>query len=182
MENLKCLYIARIRATIEDSVQVYGCLINGSQAKRLEDIQLHCCQIILGSQSRSYASNLASLGLEKLETRRTGLLKFFAISVMRSSKHNWWFSPPPPPPRNTRLVPPRLLVPKTYSATADRRPMVVYTKILNSLSEEQWKDLNLPDPKHLVPRSNVQLCDLEANSVQKSVIHISGHSPAPSTV
>ena len=42
VDELKCVYIARIRSSIEDSAQVYGCLLNASQAKRIEDIQSRC--------------------------------------------------------------------------------------------------------------------------------------------
>ena len=43
VEDLKCMYIARIKATIE--VQVFVCLIGGVKEKRLEFIQLHFCNL-----------------------------------------------------------------------------------------------------------------------------------------
>ena len=98
VEDLTTLYLARIRSSIEDSVQVYGCFISGVQSKRLEDLQSRCLQVILGSKSRSYRSNLLRLGLERLDTRRLDLLKAFAISSVRSTKHNWWYVPSHPAP------------------------------------------------------------------------------------
>ena len=41
--QLLTLYIARVRSTIEYACQVYGVVINASQSKVLEDIQLKCC-------------------------------------------------------------------------------------------------------------------------------------------
>ena len=69
-KNLTDVYIARIRSSIEASVQVYGPLLNGIQCTRLEEIQKQCLRIILGTKSRSYVANLTSLGLESLELRR----------------------------------------------------------------------------------------------------------------
>ena len=47
-DQMKALYIARVRATIDYGCQVYGVLINGVQSSEIESIQSRCLQIILG--------------------------------------------------------------------------------------------------------------------------------------
>ena len=64
IEDMKDLYIARIRSTIEDSAQIYGCVLTGVQSARIESVQVRCLQIILGVKSRSYSKNLDLLNLE----------------------------------------------------------------------------------------------------------------------
>ena len=56
-------------------------LINAAQAKVREDIQVRCCQIILGGSSLSYAKNLAKLELERLDARRRSLVEKFATTL-----------------------------------------------------------------------------------------------------
>ena len=87
------VYIARVRSVIEYGAQIYGFLLNGRQSDELEQLQVKCCQIILGANSRSYEKNLAALELPRLSTHREVLMKDFAISCYRSSVHRWWFSP-----------------------------------------------------------------------------------------
>ena len=65
-EQLLSVYVARVRSTLEYGSQVFDCLLNESQAEELEAVQQMCLQIIMGSSSGSYGSNLSSLGLVTL--------------------------------------------------------------------------------------------------------------------
>ena len=94
-EQICDVYVARVRTVVEYGAQVYGCVINATQSEELEQLQAKCLQIALGASSRSYAKNLATLGLETLENRRQDLLKSFAISCFRAPEHRWWFTPHP---------------------------------------------------------------------------------------
>ena len=84
----------------------------------------------------------------------------FAIACYKSEEHRWWFTPHPPLPLNTRLVPPRLLVPVGKRDRDDKRPIVKYTEILNQLTDEEWSLLDLPPPSSISHRHNLQLPDL----------------------
>ena len=68
--------------------------------------------------------------------------------------------PPSPLPLNTRRSHPRFLVPHCKRERDHKRPLVVYTEILNALTDSEWKALKLPSPFDLIPRPNVQLPDL----------------------
>ena len=68
--------------------------------------------------------------------------------------------PTPPLPLNTHLDPPRFLVPFSKKERDEKRPLVRYTQVLNRLSDEEWKDLDLPHPSSISPRQNVQLPDI----------------------
>ena len=81
--QLVTLYTSRVRSTVEYSCQVYGGLLSAAQSKVIDDVQVRCCQIILGQRSASYSKNLATLELERLDVRRTHLMSKFAVS--------WWF-------------------------------------------------------------------------------------------
>ena len=107
-DQLLSLYLARVCSTLEYSAQVYSPLLNASQEKEIEAVQWKCMQIILEASSTSYRENLCNLGLV---VQREELVRSFAISCFRSTEHRWWFTPHPPLPLNTRLVPPRFLVP-----------------------------------------------------------------------
>ena len=87
IKQLTTLYTARVRSTLEYGCQVYGGLINGAQASVLEGVQMKCCQIILGELSASYAKNLATLDLERLDDRRQTLMEKFAVSCYASLDH-----------------------------------------------------------------------------------------------
>ena len=156
-EQLLALYIARVRSTLEYGAQVFGALINASQSDVLEAVQLKSLQIVLGRFSKSYVENMGALGLEPLAVRRRGLTRKFAIFCFRSNEHRWWFSPYPPLPSNTRLAPPRFLVPRCKRERDAKRPVVVYSQLLNDISEEEWKQLKLPPPSSARPVPNVQL-------------------------
>ena len=73
--QLLSLHIARVRSTIEYAVQVYGTVINLSQADEIESVQRRCLQIVLGSESKSYERNLTTLSLSSLADRRQFLVK-----------------------------------------------------------------------------------------------------------
>ena len=90
-EQLLSIYVARVRSTLEYGSQVFDCVLNGSQAEELEAVQQRCLQIVMGSSSGSYRSNLSSLGLVSLAERRSQLVKQFAINCFRSPIHRWWF-------------------------------------------------------------------------------------------
>ena len=111
-QQLVELYIAIVRSTMEYGAAVFNPLLNGSQTEELESVQRRCLQIVLGSESRGYESNLAKLGLTTLAERRNELVRSFAISCYRSPNHRWWFNPHPALPLGTRYRPPRFLVPK----------------------------------------------------------------------
>ena len=94
-DQLLSVYIARVRSTLEDSAQVCHPLLNQSQSDKLEAVQRNSVQIILGADSRSYSANLTTLGLLSLASRRTELVKQFAISCYKSPRHRGWFTPHP---------------------------------------------------------------------------------------
>ena len=86
------MYIARVHSTLEYCCQINGGLINDAQSKLIEEVQVRCCQIILGVRSKSYAKNLAELDLERLDERRSSLMERFAVSCYACSDHSWWFT------------------------------------------------------------------------------------------
>ena len=88
-DQLVCIYIARVRSTLEYAAQVWDTIINESQSSEIESVQRKCFQIILGGSSGSYASNLISLGLKTLADRRVELVREFAISCFKSELHRW---------------------------------------------------------------------------------------------
>ena len=155
-------YINRIRSKIEYSAQVYGCIINKSQCKSIEDIQVHATQIILGFRSQSYAKNLKLLGIESLAARRSELMKSFAIKAYRSYQHRWWFVPSPSPLIPTRVKQPRFRIPRAHSSFKSHSPFTVYSKILNSLTDKEWSDLYLHTPS-LENRQNRQIIEQSSN-------------------
>ena len=122
---------------------------------------MKCLQIVRGRNSESYSRNLAALDLVTLAERRNELILSFAISCFRSEHHRWWFVPHPPLPLNTRVAPPRFLVPYSKRDRDEKRPIITYTEMLNGLSDSQWKELKLPPPTEVAVRSNVQLSDLD---------------------
>ena len=100
------------------------------------------------------------LGLESVEERRSGLMKEFAIKAYTSPEHKWWFRPHPPAPCNTRLILPRFHVPAGKSARFDKRPIIHYTRILNSMSEEEWENRGLDPVVSTNYLPNIQLSQL----------------------
>ena len=76
------------------------------------------------------------------------------------------FTPHPPLPRDTRIsiTPPRFLVPKSKLARDQKRPIVVYSMVLNSFSDSEWVTLKLPPVSSTYPSSNKQLPDLDSPS------------------
>ena len=140
-EQLLSSYIARVRSTLESGAQVIDPLLSAVQAGEIEAVQQSCLQIVLGTESRSYTSNMASLGLTSLTSRRKVLVRDFAIACFKSPSHRWWFKPHPPAPLNTRFQPPRLLVPGSKVGIDQKRPFVAYSEALNSLSDLEWKEL-----------------------------------------
>ena len=111
---------------------MYGTIINESQSEELESVQAKCLQIVRGRENESYARNLIALELESLSERRIDLIKTFAIACYKSEEHRWWFTPHPPLPLNTRITPPRFLVPYSRKQRDKKRPVVSYTEILNN--------------------------------------------------
>ena len=110
-DQLLCLYIARVRATLDYGAVVYGTMINESQSEELESVQAKCLQIVRGQKNESYSKNLTAMGLVSLAERRSELITTFAISTYRSEEHRWWYTPHPPLPLITCFDPPRFLVP-----------------------------------------------------------------------
>ena len=135
-------------------------MITAVQAKVLEDVQTKSLRIILGRKSRSYATNLSTLELENLEVRRKLKIREFAIKCCKSHQHRWWFCPTPPTPTPPRIAPTRFVLPRTPQARAEKRPLYQYTKILNSLSDNEWEELCLPPPTLIKHQSNTQLYGL----------------------
>ena len=56
---------------------------------------------------------------------------------------------PSPLPLNTRRVIPRFFVPKSKKARQNLRPILQYTKTLNSLPNNTWNKLKLCDPNEI---------------------------------
>ena len=164
-EQLVSLYISRVRSTLEYACQVYDPLINESQSLEIEAVQRNCLQIIMGVSSRSYNSNLSSLGLSSLAARRIVLVRQFAISCYRSPNHRWWFTLHPALPLGTRYRPPRFLVPKCKLQRDHKRPIVAYSEVLNGLSDEEWVKLKLPPVSLVRHASNQQLSDLSSSKL-----------------
>ena len=54
-------YLVRIRPVIEYGAAVYGAVLSGVQAREIENLQMHSLQLVLGSQSQSYAKNRIKL-------------------------------------------------------------------------------------------------------------------------
>ena len=84
-------------------------------------------------------------------------MKEFAIKAYLSPEHQWWFRPHPPAPCNTRTVLPRFQTPVETSARADKRPLVVYAKMLNQMSDDEWCARGLDKAVCATPMPNIQL-------------------------
>ena len=163
LQQLKEVYIAKIRPVLEYGCQVITPMLNGLQTKELESVQRQACIIILGRKASSYAENLVSLRIPSLYERRELLVREFAISVFRNHKHRWWFQPSPPPIHPTRVIQPRprFAVPQGKKNTRlDKSPLAEYSRILNTISEEEWQSLELPPPSSCVNRPNTMLNQL----------------------
>ena len=50
----------------------------------------------------------------------------------------------------------------------------MYTQVLNRLSDEEWKDLDLPHPSSISPRQNVQLPDIAAHASDHVMVGVDG--------
>ena len=172
-EVLKVNYCTRVRSIIEYGGAVWGCLISGTQAKYVEKVQIQALQIILGAQSSSYEANLVRLGLERLTIRRKEQITKFAISTIRDPNHSWWYTPSPITPCNSRNAPslyktPRLMVPNYRTERSEKMPLAVYSTILNSLSDQEWFELNLPSTSVIASRQrqNFQLSRIYSDKSQ----------------
>ena len=62
-----------------------------------------------------------------------------------------------PPPTTSEYS---FLVPKCKKDRDEKRPIVKYTEVLNSLSIDEWSRLKLPAPSSACPRPNLQCPDL----------------------
>ena len=87
-------------------------------------------------------------------------MRQFAISCYKSELHRWWFKPHPPQTLNMRHKPPRFIVPRCKLMRDHKRPIVTYTEVLNSLTDEEWARLKLPPVATVRHAPNVQLADL----------------------
>ena len=151
---------------LEYGCQVWGGLLSGLQASKIEHIQILALQVILGAESSSYTTNLLKLDLPRLSVRREDLTLRFAIATLRDPKHNWWFTPTPTNDKNTRHLPdhpfktPRFVVPSFRTARSEGMPIAVYSRALNELTDTEWKDFNLPAPNECKTHNNFQLSSL----------------------
>ena len=86
-DQLVQIYQTRVRSTLESGAQVIDPLLSAVQAGEIEAVQQSCLQIVLGTESRSYTSNMASLGITSLASRRKVLVRDFAIACFKSPSH-----------------------------------------------------------------------------------------------
>ena len=184
IDILKINYCTRVRNTLEYGSPVWGGLLSGIQEKEIEDIQLLALQVIMGSQSSSYTTNLKRLELSRLKERRQRLTLNFAISAYRSHKHRSWFKPTPPPPKCTRDKSPRFIVPSYHTSRSDGIPLSVFARVLNEISDEEWSRLDLPPPNSCTSKPNLQLSELclSTRNTNESPTHVSQTSVVPAPV
>ena len=90
-EQLKTVYISRIRSILEFAAPVFSSGLTDEQCRQLELIQKKAFAIILGDRYASYESALNALNLERLDNRRTDLCYRFALKCTRSPRHQWMF-------------------------------------------------------------------------------------------
>ena len=185
LETLNVNYCSKVRSIVEYGGAVWGCIISGTQAKKIETCQIQALQIILGSQSSSYEANLTKLGLERLSTRRREQIRKFAISTYRDPKHRVWYTSSPLPTGYTRQdrsgpfgILPRFVVPKLRTERSDKIPLVTYTNILNSLTDTEWSDLNLPPTLTFKPKPNLQL-NIYSSTISKHEVTETPITPSP---
>ena len=88
----------------------------------------------------------------------------FAKKAKRSGRHNWLFTPSPLPSIPTRFDPPPLAIPALKHARTAHSPLITYSRLLNSLTPEEWNENKLgnrtavnldSEPSQTIPNCSV---------------------------
>ena len=95
LDQLKTVYISRIRAILEFAAPVFSSGLTKEQSHQIELVQKKACAVILGHKYVSYESALDLLSLERLDGRRVELCHRFAVKCTKSPKHKHMFPPNP---------------------------------------------------------------------------------------
>ena len=90
-DQLKAVYVARIRSILEFAAPVFSSGLTKDQSSQIEMIQKKSLAIILGSRYLSYEHAMSLLDLERLDKRREDLCYKFALSCTQSQKHKHMF-------------------------------------------------------------------------------------------
>ena len=129
-KSLLLVYTKQIRSILELSVPAWQGSVTLTEKNDLERVQKCAARIILGSNYSSYSEALMLLSLESLESRRMKLCLNFALKAEKHPKYCSWFVPYTKK-RDTRAVPTKYNMARTYHARYERSPINFLTYLLN---------------------------------------------------
>ena len=75
-----------VRSVCEFAVPYWGPLITKKESARIERIQKTSLHVIFGDKFKNYNEALTTCNIKKLSTRRTDLIKNFAIKTATNPK------------------------------------------------------------------------------------------------
>ena len=146
LEQLQVAYEMQVRSILEYACPVWCGLLNEVQKVKLEAIQRLSLSVILGRETKSHAANLSRLGLTTLDERRLVLAKEFAIKMFIRNRHRGAFQPNPRFGDNSRVVQPRILLPKMRNARGDKAPLNFLGSLINAMDDEEFQRMTTPTP------------------------------------
>ena len=124
-------YIKQARSVLEYCAVVWHAGLSQTDNADIERVQKSACAIILGKKYSGYQAALASLGLEKLETRREGLSIKFAKKSLKSKIYSNWFVPDTNP-LNTRREAKCVKEAKCRTKRLHKSALPYFTHVLNA--------------------------------------------------
>ena len=123
-----------VRPVAEFGLPAYHSLFTKTQTQLLERLQSRAMKIIFG-WSVSYATALRETGTEKLEERRTNLVRNFAIKCTKNERFRSWFPTNPDSNYNIRRREKYRLV-RGRTSRYQKNPLYYMKTLLNQL--ENW--------------------------------------------
>ena len=128
--QLRTVYIARIRSTLEFAAPVFAGALTKTQSFQIELVQKKAFAVILSCQYHNYENALMLLNLDKLAERRKTLSLNFALKCVNSSKHCWMF-PKNPHLRATSRHPKPFLERQCNTSRHFNSPIPYLTRLLS---------------------------------------------------
>ena len=136
LSELIAVYLRMVRSVCEFAVPFWGPLITKKECARIERIQKTSLHVILGDNFKNYSEALLKCNLEKLGTRRTELIKKFAIKTAANPKFTGWFI------KNNEALRPSRTILQPYKESMSRTerfkrsPIPHFTRVLNQIGVE----------------------------------------------
>ena len=124
-------YIKQARSVLEYCAVVWHAGLSQTNNADIKKVQKSACAMILGKNYAGYQAALASLGLEKLETRRKLLSIKFDKKSFKSKIYYSWFVPDTNP-LNTRREAKRVKEAKCRTKRLHKSALPYLTHVLNA--------------------------------------------------